>query len=155
MKTLRDAGGGLLIATIGLLFLLGAGDMALGDLRNMGPGMFPTALSVVAIVAGLAIAVIEVLRGSGGAIGFDFRALACVAVAIALYAVMLEAAGVVLTTIVAVFVLALARLRGFRDPPRPAPEVDFRSLTSGAVGRDSAKPICALLRFVDSEPREP
>ncbi|MBB99866.1 MAG: hypothetical protein CML67_10070 [Rhodobacteraceae bacterium] len=109
MKTLRDAGGGLLIATIGLLFLLGAGDMALGDLRNMGPGMFPTALSVVAIVAGLAIAVIEVLRGSGGAIGFDFRALACVAVAIALYAVMLEAAGVVLTTIVAVFVLALAR----------------------------------------------
>ena len=109
MKTLRDAGGGLLIATIGLLFLLGAGDMALGDLRNMGPGMFPTALSVVAIVAGLAIAVIEVLRGSGGAIGFDVRALACVAVAIALYAVMLEAAGVVLTTIVAVFVLALAR----------------------------------------------
>lgn len=109
MKTLRDAGGGLLIATIGLLFLLGAGDMALGDLRNMGPGMFPTALSVVAIVAGLAIAVIEVLRGSGGAIGFDFRALACVAVAIALYAVMLEAAGVVLTTIVAVFVLAFAR----------------------------------------------
>lgn len=109
MKTLRDAGGGLLIATIGLLFLLGAGDMALGDLRNMGPGMFPTALSVVAIGAGLAIAVIEVLRGSGGAIGFDVRALVCVAVAIALYAVMLEAAGVVLTTIVAVFVLALAR----------------------------------------------
>ncbi|WP_029059238.1 tripartite tricarboxylate transporter TctB family protein [Stappia stellulata] len=109
MKTLRDAGGGLLISTIGLLFLLGARDMALGDLRNMGPGMVPTALSVVAIVAGLAIAVSEVLRGSGGASGFDLRALVCVAAAIALYAVMLETAGVFVTTIVAVFVLALAR----------------------------------------------
>jgi putative tricarboxylic transport membrane protein len=111
MKSLRDAGGGLLIATIGLLFLLGAGDMALGDLRNMGPGMFPTALSVVAIVAGLAIAVSDALRNADGAIPFDFRALACVAVAIALFAVMLEDAGVFVTTIIAVFVLALARPR--------------------------------------------
>ncbi|GGF07834.1 tripartite tricarboxylate transporter TctB family protein [Stappia taiwanensis] len=111
MKTLRDAGGGLLIAAIGLLFLLGAREMPLGSLRNMGPGMFPTALSVVAIIAGLAIAALEVLRNAEAAMTFDLRALACVGGAIALYAVLMESAGLLATTVIAVFLLAAAPQR--------------------------------------------
>ncbi|MCA1298094.1 tripartite tricarboxylate transporter TctB family protein [Stappia indica] len=111
MKTLKDAGGGLLIAAIGLLFLLGAREMPVGSLRNMGPGMVPTALSVVAIFAGLAIAALEALRNAKAAMTLDLRALVCVGGAIALYAVLMESAGLLATTVIAVFLLAAAPQR--------------------------------------------
>lgn len=111
MKTLKDAGGGLLIAAIGLLFLLGAREMPVGSLRNMGPGMFPTALSVVAVIAGLAIAALEALRNAKAAMTLDLRALVCVGGAIALYAVLMESAGLLATTVIAVFLLAAAPQR--------------------------------------------
>lgn len=109
MKTLKDASGGLLIALTGLVFLIGARNFAVGDLRNIGPGFFPVALSGLAMAAGLLIATLDVIKKAHAQMSMDLRALACVAGAIVVYAALLERAGVLVTTVLAVFTLALAR----------------------------------------------
>jgi len=58
MERPRDVVGGLLMAGIGAGFLLFGRELAMGTSFRMGPGYFPTILSVLMIALGLAMAAI-------------------------------------------------------------------------------------------------
>jgi hypothetical protein len=63
MEKPRDIIGGLVVMTIGTGFLMFGRELAMGTSLRMGPGYFPTILSVVMIALGAAIA-IQGLRGT-------------------------------------------------------------------------------------------
>jgi len=58
MEKPRDVVGGLLVAGIGLGFLLFGRELEMGTSFRMGPGYFPTILSILMILLGLALAAI-------------------------------------------------------------------------------------------------
>lgn len=115
IREIKNAGGGLLVAAIGLLFFLKGQDLDMGSLRNMGPGMFPNVLSIITMASGLIIAVYEVVKSSKLELFFDIRGVGSVAGAFAIFAFFLESAGIFLSTFCAVFVVAFAqpKLRKF------------------------------------------
>ncbi|WP_289044205.1 tripartite tricarboxylate transporter TctB family protein [uncultured Aliiroseovarius sp.] len=108
MKAFSKAQGGLLVALVGAVFLYGSRDFNVGVPRNMGPGMFPVVLSLLTILSGLTIAVFDILRFVAPEGRFPWTALAAVATAIALYALLIERAGIAITTFLAIAVLSLA-----------------------------------------------
>jgi hypothetical protein len=63
MEKPRDIIGGLVVITIGTGFLMFGRELEMGTSLRMGPGYFPTILSVVMIALGAAIA-IQGLRGT-------------------------------------------------------------------------------------------
>ena len=63
MEKPRDIIGGLVVMTIGTGFLMFGRELAIGTSLRMGPGYFPTILSVVMIALGAVIA-IQGLRGT-------------------------------------------------------------------------------------------
>ena len=52
----RDVAGGLLVMAIGAGFLMLGRGLDMGTTRNMGPGYFPTVLSLLMIALGVALA---------------------------------------------------------------------------------------------------
>jgi hypothetical protein len=56
VKSPQDLGAGLLFIAIGAGGLFFAQDLAYGSTRNMGPGYFPTLLSVLIVAIGVIIA---------------------------------------------------------------------------------------------------
>ena len=58
MEKPRDVVGGLVVAGIGLGFLVFGRELEMGTAFRMGPGYFPTILSVLMILLGLALAAI-------------------------------------------------------------------------------------------------
>jgi hypothetical protein len=59
---LRDLVGGLLVAAVGLCFLVGALNMRIGSAMEMGPGYFPMLVGGVVIALGLVIAAVSFAR---------------------------------------------------------------------------------------------
>lgn len=59
----RDVVGGCIVIAIGALFLLLGRDLDFGDSFRMGPGYFPTVLSILMIVLGAALT-LQGLRGA-------------------------------------------------------------------------------------------
>ena len=68
MEKPRDVVGGVVIMAIGVGFLLFGQELEMGTSVRMGPGYFPTILSVIMIALGLLIAVLG-LRGPTGESG--------------------------------------------------------------------------------------
>ncbi len=60
----KDVVGGLSVVFIGIVFLAGALKMRIGDAIEMGPGYFPMLASIIAIVLGLAITLVGLVRAS-------------------------------------------------------------------------------------------
>jgi putative tricarboxylic transport membrane protein len=105
MKRIKGATGGLFVSLIGLVFLLGARGLTIGAPLNMGPGMFPVVLSCLTIVTGLTIAANDILRGMPVLPRLDLKAVAGVSIAIAVYALLIERAGILVTTCLAIGIL--------------------------------------------------
>jgi hypothetical protein len=61
MEKLRDIVGGLMVMTIGAGFLLFGRELDMGTSFRMGPGYFPTVLSVLMVVLG-AVITVQALR---------------------------------------------------------------------------------------------
>lgn len=108
MKALEKARGGLLIALVGAVFLYGSRDFDIGVPRNMGPGMFPVVLSLMTIACGLLIALFDSLRGTSLPDRFPWGGMAGVAVSIVIYALLIERAGIAITTLLAISALGIA-----------------------------------------------
>jgi hypothetical protein len=108
MEKPRDVVGGLLVAGIGLGFLLFGRELEMGTSFRMGPGYFPTILSILMILLGLALAVIAWRRpGQEDVVGkVPWVGMALVVMPVVLFGLCLRALG--LLPILVVVVLATA-----------------------------------------------
>lgn len=94
LRLSRDLVGGLIVAAVGLVFLIGALRMRIGSAMEMGPGYFPLATAVIVIALGLWIAASGL--GSGEPIEApEMRPLAAILGAVAIFALLLDAFGLV------------------------------------------------------------
>lgn len=100
-KDTRDIIGGFVLVAIGLFAALYARRYDLGELQEMGPGYFPTALGILLIVLGLFIAIPAFFR-EGTAIHIEWKSLFWVLISIAVFAIALTKAGLVVATILSV-----------------------------------------------------
>lgn len=100
----RDLLAGLIFVAMGALFLATAQGYALGTPRRMGPGWFPSAMSICLMACGAVVVARSFVGAPGERLSFAWRPMAIIGLAIACFALLLERAGVV----VAVFVLVLA-----------------------------------------------
>lgn len=105
IKAPQDFGAGILFVVIGLGGLIFAQDLSFGSSHNMGPGYFPTILSVLI----LAIGVVVMLKGvtiEGPEIEeIRLRPLLVMVASMLLFGLLIKTAGLVVTgTLITIFV---------------------------------------------------
>src|SRR5688572_16420640 len=110
MERPRDVIGGVLVMGIGAGFLLVGQELEVGSSFRMGPGYFPTILSVLMIGLGLAMAVIAWRKpAQEDTIGrVPWLAIALVVVPVVLFGVSLRGLGLAPILVVVVLVTAWA-----------------------------------------------
>lgn len=111
MRTAQKMVPGLFIVALGLTFLWFGRGYPVGTVRSMGPGMFPMALSILAIATGALIVVTDFIRAEDARMPFRWSAVAAVLGALLAFSLLLEPAGLLPTGCVAVAILALAEGR--------------------------------------------
>ena len=108
VRNTKDFWTGLIFIAFGVGFLLIAQHYPLGSARRMGPAYFPTILSVVLILIGLA-ATIRAFISQGGPIGtYALRGLILVAGGTIAFGVLVRDAGVVAAVLALVLISAYA-----------------------------------------------
>jgi len=105
-KDTRDIIGGFSLVAMGLFAALYAQRYDLGELQEMGPGYFPTALGVLLMVLGLFIAIPAFFR-EGTSINIEWKSLLWVLISISVFAIALTKAGLVVATILSVLAAAV------------------------------------------------
>lgn len=99
--------GALLLAAIGFIFLVDAGDLDVGTAGMMGPGYFPIALAI--ILFGLSAAILfQALRTSGKLPDIPLRPLLAVSAGILSFALLIEPFGLIPALIATVCLSSLA-----------------------------------------------
>src|SRR5690606_30432410 len=93
-KFSRDLLGGLVVTGVGAAFLAGSLGMRIGSGTNMGPGFFPFACSIITLLLGFWIAA-EGLRNHVVIETPEWRQALAILAAISVFAVMLEAFGLI------------------------------------------------------------
>jgi hypothetical protein len=107
-KDTKDIVGGLAMTALGLFAAWHAySEYEFGDLTRMGAGYFPVSLGLLLAVVGLIIAIPACLR-EGEAVHVEWKTFALVVVSIGVFALLLKILGLILATVVAVFVSSLA-----------------------------------------------
>lgn len=105
-KDLRDIIGGFALVAIGLFAALHAQRYDLGELQEMGPGYFPTALGILLIILGLFVAIPAFFR-EGTAIKIEWKSLVWVLISIAVFALALPKAGLIVATVLSVIAASI------------------------------------------------
>lgn len=105
----RDFAAGLFFLTCGIAIFWMARAYPAGTLLNMGPGFFPTALSLILIAVGVAVLGRSLLVEGERFPPLAFGVLALVVIPIAAFGWVVERAGLVVTTLALV---ALVRIAG-------------------------------------------
>jgi Tripartite tricarboxylate transporter TctB family len=106
----KDFWTGLVFIGFGIAFLLIALGYPIGSARRMGPGYFPTILSCVLILIGLAAA-IRSFFGQGAPVGsFALKALALVTLGTVLFGFLVRDAGIVASIVVLILISAYASI---------------------------------------------
>lgn len=101
----KDVLGGLLLVSISSLAAFEIRDLPLGNIKQMGPGMFPALICGVLLLFGLAQLAIGFWRASG-TVEFSTRKVVAVLVAIALFAVTITRFGFVPAVCITLLVLS-------------------------------------------------
>lgn len=91
---------GLLIIALGAFFFIGAAEYPMGTVNRMGPGFIPRTLGAISMGLGVLIW-LGSLRAAGALPRVSWRAVTCITASIALFAVMIERAGLVPAVFVA------------------------------------------------------
>jgi hypothetical protein len=109
VKSPQDFGAGILFMTIGGVGFYLAGDLTYGEARNMGPGFFPTWLSVGVFAIGV-VAAARSLALQGPPIGeIDLRPLLFVLLAILVCGYLIEHIGLAISLVLMTLIAALSR----------------------------------------------
>ncbi|GAA5071490.1 tripartite tricarboxylate transporter TctB family protein [Roseibacterium beibuensis] len=111
MKVAKTIAPGLGIMALGLAFLWFGRGYPVGTMRSMGPGMFPMALASLAIGTGALIVLSDFLRGGEQDLEFRWRGVFAVLGALICFAFLLERAGLLITGLLAVVILAIGEGR--------------------------------------------
>ena len=105
----REYYAGALIALIGLGAIYEGAQYGIGGLSNMGSGFFPVALGAGMVLMGALMAVVRspAPDGHGGIQAPDWRGAAAIILAVALFILLADRAGLAPATFACVFVGAL------------------------------------------------
>lgn len=98
----KDLVSGALFVALGLFFFLEAQNYAFGNVRRMGPGWFPSAVSLLLIATGIVVTVQSFFGRQGDRLTFAWVPLIIVLASMASFAVLLRPAGVIVATVVLV-----------------------------------------------------
>lgn len=88
----RDLLAGVLVAVVGGIFFFGARDLPEGAPGRIGPGFVPSAVSLIAIGIGLAIAV-KAFGRSGAIPRFEIRPVLSVFASVAVFGLLIRSTG--------------------------------------------------------------
>ena len=110
IRNQRDFGAGIMYMVIGLFFAIMATNYPMGTAAKMGPGYFPFYLGILMFLLGVLVAVKAF--GAKAAIEsipkFNWRIIAQITGAVALYGLLLPRMGFLIAVVVLVFVAASA-----------------------------------------------
>jgi hypothetical protein len=104
----HDLIGGLLLAALGVFVVIYTQRYDFGTPARMGPGFFPHILGWILAVLGVLIALPAWFRRSAEPLQVQWKNLVFVLAAVVLFALTLRTLGLVLATVIAVFVATLA-----------------------------------------------
>lgn len=108
----KDFLSGLIFILAGAGFLFLAQDYRMGTAVRMGPGYFPTLLSSLLLVLGLAIALRALLRGNGERpTDFAWRGLIIILASCLLFGVLVRGTGMVVALPLLIILSALASVK--------------------------------------------
>lgn len=115
IRNQTDFAAGLLYVILGVCAAWIASSYTMGTAANMGTGFFPFWLGLLLAAVGIAVCVSSLLSGATTRklSSWDWKPLAWVSLGIAVFALLFEAAGMVLSIFALVFISSLAS-REFR-----------------------------------------
>jgi hypothetical protein len=105
----KDFWGGLLLVFLGAGALFMASKYRMGTAFRMGPGYFPVMLSSLLIAVGMILAGMSLKSGEVKLPDFAWRPLIVVSAAVTLFGVIINGAGLVVSTFVMIIVSRFAR----------------------------------------------
>jgi hypothetical protein len=102
----KDFWAGMMLVAIGAAALFIARDYRFGSALRMGPGFFPTILSVILIAFGVCITAVGLRSGEKVQGNLSFRAFLLLPLSLVLFGVLMDLAGFIPALAVLVFVSA-------------------------------------------------
>lgn len=105
----RDVLAGLMFIAIGVAALVAAKDLRMGSAVRMGAGFFPIVLTGILILLGLVIAASGLRSSEETGVRLAWRPLVVIPVAVAVFALLINSAGLAVTTALIVVLSRLAR----------------------------------------------
>jgi hypothetical protein len=138
----KDFYAGLMFIAFGVVALVGGAGYALGTAARMGPGYFPRILGILLVVLGAMLA-LRAVRLQGVAVPrFHWRPLLIVLGSVVLFGLIVERAGLFVSTVVLIFVASTAS-REFRWKEALASGVFFALLAIAVfvLGLDLSLPV--------------
>ena len=109
VKSPQDIGAGAVFMLIGIAGLYFGSELAFGTAARMGPGFFPTLLSMLIITVGVLVAFRGMTIQGPPIETIQLRPICFVIAAILVFGVMIEAIGLALTAILLTILAAYAR----------------------------------------------
>ena len=109
IRNQKDFGAGILYIVLGAIGWYIARDYGMGQASRMGPGYFPTVLSVLLIAFGVAAVIRSFVGKEGEKVGaFNWKGVGFICGAVALFGLLLIPAGLIIALIVLSIVSAAA-----------------------------------------------
>lgn len=97
----KDFVGGIFLSNVGLIFLIYSLQYEFGNLKNIGPGFFPTVVSVLLTVFGLCILIFSFLKNKD-IFSFDSKSLLSILMSVFLFGFALEIFGLIFSITLAI-----------------------------------------------------
>jgi hypothetical protein len=109
VKSPQDLGAGVVFMLIGLAGLYFGRELAFGTAARMGPGYFPTLLSVLILAIGIVVAIRGLTTEGPQIEPVQLRPIAMIIAAILIFGVLIDVVGLALTALLLTVFAAYAR----------------------------------------------
>ena len=109
VKSPQDLGAGAVFVLIGVAGLYFGRELAFGTAARMGPGYFPTLLSILILAIGIIVAIRGLTTEGPPIEPVQLRPIAMIIAAILIFGVLIDVVGLVLTALLLTMFAAYAR----------------------------------------------
>ena len=109
VKSPQDLGAGAVFVLIGVAGLYFGRELAFGTAARMGPGSFPTLLSILILAIGIIVAIRGLTTEGPSIEPVQLRPIAMIIAAILIFGVLIDVVGLVLTALLLTVFAAYAR----------------------------------------------